>query len=240
MRWNFATNGEITSGANFAGDKVSSAPRRFDPLLPEQDPGKLLWKLKTKGPVNGSPPWPVISPSWLGATAICTSIDSRTVRAWPRSICSRPAGGHRGRPRRQALCRHHEQRLPGRRLAKKASLWTYTPSEASRSTPPPPSPTSSSSSAAGIASSMPSTGPRATWFWTSPPRGKSIVRRWSLGSAFYVGCLTAICTSLTLPRGVGWRSLTLGRSILASPAVSNGCLVIGTTDGHLYCLGKLR
>ncbi len=32
--------------------------------------------------------------------------------------------------------------------------------------------------------------------------------------------------------------IPLGRSITASPAVADQCLVIGTTDGFLCCLGK--
>jgi len=30
----------------------------------------------------------------------------------------------------------------------------------------------------------------------------------------------------------------LGQSITASPAVAHNCLVIGTSDGFVYCLGK--
>jgi outer membrane protein assembly factor BamB len=43
---------------------------------------------------------------------------------------------------------------------------------------------------------------------------------------------------LDLAKGKELRKFELGRSILASPAVGEGCLVIGTTDGMLYCLGK--
>ena len=43
---------------------------------------------------------------------------------------------------------------------------------------------------------------------------------------------------LDAEKGTEVQSLPLGKNIKASPAVADGCLVIGTTDGMLYCLGK--
>ena len=43
---------------------------------------------------------------------------------------------------------------------------------------------------------------------------------------------------LSLDKGSELQKLELGRGIVASPAVSDNSLVIGTTDGFLYCLGK--
>jgi outer membrane protein assembly factor BamB len=41
-----------------------------------------------------------------------------------------------------------------------------------------------------------------------------------------------------LEKGTELQRMPLGRAITASPAVGDGYLVIGTTDGMLYCLGK--
>jgi outer membrane protein assembly factor BamB len=52
-RWTFETQGEITSGANFAGDAILFASH--DETLYCLNPdGKLKWKFKTEGPVYGS------------------------------------------------------------------------------------------------------------------------------------------------------------------------------------------
>ena len=48
----------------------------------------------------------------------------------------------------------------------------------------------------------------------------------------------AIFMSLDLAKGHEIQKIELGRGIVASPAVAENRLVIGTTDGCLYCLGK--
>jgi outer membrane protein assembly factor BamB len=53
-RWIFESGAEITSGANFSGDKILFGS--WDETLYCLDKnGKELWKVKTQGPVNGSP-----------------------------------------------------------------------------------------------------------------------------------------------------------------------------------------
>jgi outer membrane protein assembly factor BamB len=52
-RWTFAANGEITSGANFAGDAILFASHDETLYCLNLD-GKLRWKFKTEGPVYGS------------------------------------------------------------------------------------------------------------------------------------------------------------------------------------------
>jgi hypothetical protein len=43
---------------------------------------------------------------------------------------------------------------------------------------------------------------------------------------------------IDLAKGTELKRFDLGRSITASPAVAQNCLVIGTGDGFVYCLGK--
>ena len=53
-RWTFETGAEITSGANFAG-KFILFGSHDSTLYCLDRAGKLVWKFKTQGPVNGSP-----------------------------------------------------------------------------------------------------------------------------------------------------------------------------------------
>jgi outer membrane protein assembly factor BamB len=58
------------------------------------------------------------------------------------------------------------------------------------------------------------------------------------GNRVYVGSTNGTFYVLDLDKGTDVQSLELGQGITASPAAAQGCIVIGTTDGLLYCLGK--
>ena len=58
------------------------------------------------------------------------------------------------------------------------------------------------------------------------------------GSRVYIGSTAGVLHVLDRDKGTSVQELKLGKGITASAAVSNGYLVIGTTDGALYCLGK--
>ena len=55
MRWKYETGGEIVSGANFANGAVLFGSYADETLYCLSLEGKLLWKYKAGGPVNGSP-----------------------------------------------------------------------------------------------------------------------------------------------------------------------------------------
>ncbi len=59
-----------------------------------------------------------------------------------------------------------------------------------------------------------------------------------VGTRVYFGSSGGTLYVVDLAKGKEVQSLPLGDRITASPAVAHGCLVIGTTDGLLYCLGK--
>jgi len=56
----------------------------------------------------------------------------------------------------------------------------------------------------------------------------------------YVGTTSGAFHVLDLEKGQELQKLQLGKGITASAAIANGSLVIGTTDGMLYCLGKKK
>jgi outer membrane protein assembly factor BamB len=59
-----------------------------------------------------------------------------------------------------------------------------------------------------------------------------------VGDRVFVGTTDGKILALNLQTGEkNWEFVT-GSGFVASPSVANGCLVIGTTDGTLYCFGK--
>jgi outer membrane protein assembly factor BamB len=59
-----------------------------------------------------------------------------------------------------------------------------------------------------------------------------------VGQRAYFGSAAGTFFAVDLAKGTLVQSLPLGERIVASPAAARGCIVIGTTDGLLYCLGK--
>jgi outer membrane protein assembly factor BamB len=59
-----------------------------------------------------------------------------------------------------------------------------------------------------------------------------------VGRRVFVASLDGNLYVLDLQSGKERQRFELGQRVSASPAVGGGCLVIGTEDGVLYCLGK--
>ena len=59
-----------------------------------------------------------------------------------------------------------------------------------------------------------------------------------VGKRVYAPSLDGKLYVLDLDKGTHLRSYTLGKNLAASPAIAGDRLVIGNTDGVLYCLGK--
>ena len=45
---------------------------------------------------------------------------------------------------------------------------------------------------------------------------------------------------IDLDKGTGLQRIELDGAVIASPAVAEGCLILGTDKGTLYCLGKKK
>ena len=58
------------------------------------------------------------------------------------------------------------------------------------------------------------------------------------GKRLYVGSSDGNLYVLDLVKGMLVQKTDLGGPITASPAVADNCLVIGTENGTIYCLGK--
>src|ERR1051325_5053476 len=79
---------------------------------------------------------------------------------------------------------------------------------------------------------------KGTLAWSFPTQGRVDCSPVIVGNRVYFGSTNGVFYVVDLNTGKEVQNLQLGQGITASPAVAHGCVVIGTTDGLLYCLGK--
>jgi len=238
-RWTFETAAEITSSANFDGNRIlfGSGDQMLYCLSQE---GKELWKFKVPGgPVMGSPA--VVE----GRTFVagCDSMLHVINTSSGKETGSVDLGGQVGASVAVGGDRLFVGTMTNQVQAvdwKKVEVaWTFEP--AKRAQP--------FFASAAVTDRLVIVGSRdkdvhaldrqtGKEIWAFPTRGKVDGSPVVAGRRVHVGSLDGNLYVLDLATGAEVQRLELGRGIAASPAVADGRLVIGTTDGKLYCLGK--
>ena len=238
-RWKFDTEAEITSSANFVGDRVLFGASNSILYCLSAD-GKPLWKFKIEGgPVNGSP-------TVVGKRTFVGGCDSKLhiidVDSG-KEVTAVDLGGQTGATAAVADDQVFIGTMqPGNVQAvnwKKAEVqWIFEPKRAGEFLSSP-----------AVTDKLVIVGGRdkrvyaldrgkGQPVWEFPAGKRVDASPVVAGERVYVGALDGNLHVLDLATGKEQRKFELGRSILASPAVGEGCLVVGTTDGMLYCLGK--
>lgn len=237
-RWTFETRGEITAGANFAGDSVliGSYDSTLYCLSTE---GKLQWKVKTEGPVNGSPTvagkftFVAGCDSQLRVIDLDKGIEVRAIDLGGQAAATPAVIGDRlyvGTMSNQMLAIDWK---------KGKQLWSFEDEEEGQAF-------FASAAVTDKLVIVGSRGRRVHAFkrddgkpaWTFPTRNKVDASPVVVGQRVYAPSNDGKLYVLELQTGKEIQKLELGRSMVASPAVAEGLLVIGTTDGLLYCLGS--
>ncbi|MCI0455657.1 MAG: PQQ-binding-like beta-propeller repeat protein [Gemmataceae bacterium] len=238
-KWKFETGGEIVSSANFLGDRVlfGSGDSHLYCLTTK---GKEVWKFRIEGgPVRGSP-------ALAGKQTFVSGCDNKLHVIDVES--GREAGsvqleGQTGSTPAVADNRVYLTFMqPGYIQAvdwKKGEVaWTYEPERSQQL---------QSSAAAtdrlvifGGRDKLVHALDRAkgTVAWTFPTKGRIDGSPVVVGNRVFIGSLDGNLYELDLVKGKELRRWELGRGVAASPAVADGCLVIATTDGVVFCLGK--
>jgi outer membrane protein assembly factor BamB len=236
-RWTFETGGEITSGANFTGDRVlvGSHDSTLYCLTLE---GKLAWKFKTEGPVNGSP---VVAKN-LTFVAGCDSnlhvVDVAQGKELAKIDLDGQAGATAAVVGQQLYVGTMANQVKAVDLVKNDILWTYEPNRAQPFY-----------ASAAVTDNLVIVGGRdklvhaldrakGTATWTFATKGRVDSSPVVVGNRVYVGSMDGHLYVLDADKGTELQRLDLGQAIVAGPAVASNRLVIGTTDGSLYCLGK--
>lgn len=238
-RWKFETGGEITSSANFVGDRVlfGSGDSMLYCLTTA---GKELWKIRIEGgPVNGSP-------AVVEGRTFVGGCDSRihVIDAMKgKELASVELDGQTGAT--AAVGGDHvfigtmqSGQLQAVNWKKAEVTWTFEPKR----------PQGFYSSPA-LTDKLVIVGGRdrlvhavardtGKLVWSFPTKNRVDGSAVVVGRRVFIGSLDGNLYALDLAKGTELQRWELGRGIVASPAVGGGCLVIGTTDGVLYCLGQ--
>lgn len=236
-RWTFETNGEITSGANFANGQVVFGSHDSTLYCLNAKDGKLVWKLKTEGPVNGSPAIAQDVTFVAGCDSNLHVVDLKTGKNLVEIDLGGQAGATAAVVGQQLYVGTMANQFQAVDLSKKALAWTYEPK---RSQP--------FYASAAVTDKLVIVGgrdklvhalerPTGKLAWTFATRGRVDSSPVVAGQRILVGSGDGNLYVLDM-QGQELQRFELGRGIVAGPAVAHGCVVIGTTDGWLVCLGK--
>jgi outer membrane protein assembly factor BamB len=239
VKWKYDTESEITSSANFVGDRVLFGAQNSLLYCLSAD-GKPVWKFKIEGgPVNGSP-------TVAGKHTFVGGCDSKLhvidVEKG-KELTAVELGGQTGATAAAAGDRVYIGTMqPGNVQAvdlKKAEVaWVYEPARAGEFLSSP-----------AVTDKLVIVGSRdkevhaidrarGTPVWSFATKKRVDASPVVVGDRVFVGSLDGKLYVLDLAKGTELQRFALGRSITASAAVGGGCLVVGTTDGVVYCLGK--
>jgi RNA polymerase sigma factor (sigma-70 family) len=239
-KWQFKTEGEISSGANFSGDTVLFGSGDEHLYCLSLKDGKERWKFRVPGgPVMGTPAVVADRTFAAGCDSTLHVLDLKN----GKELASVDLGGQVGASVAAVGERLYVGTMSNQVLAidwKKAeTTWKYEPEKR-------PQPFFAS---AAVTENLVITGSRdkrvhalerksGKVAWTYPTEGRVDSSPVVVGSRVFVGSLDSKLYVLDLTKGTELKKFDLGSAVLASPAVAEGCLVIGTEKGVVYCFGK--
>jgi outer membrane protein assembly factor BamB len=239
-RWTFDTGAEITSGANFDGDRVLFGS--YDETLYCLGPdGKPVWKVKTDGPVNGSP---AVA---QGRTFVagCDSSVHVIELATGKELAAIELEGQAAATAAVVGDLLYVGTMGNKFMAidwnKKNVDWTFAPER--RAQP--------FYASAAVTDKLAVVGSRdknlyaldrktGKEVWTHATQGRVDASPVIAGNRVYASSLDGNLYVLDLATGKVLQKLTLDSPVTGSPAVSKGCLFVGTQKGTLYCLGAKK
>lgn len=243
MKWKFDTESEISSGANFAGERVLFGSGDEHLYCLGMD-GKQQWKFRVAGgPVLASPAVVQDRTFVAGCDSSLHMIDV----ANGKELSSVDLGGQTGSSAAVDGDRLFVGTMSNQVLAidwkKGAVAWTFE-SEKRRQ---------AFYSSAAVAGNLVIIGSRdkrlyaldrvkGTEVWNFETNGRVDSSPVVVGDRVYACSLDSAgrLYVLELKTGKELQKIDLDASVTGSPAVANGKLLIGTTKGTLYCFGEKR
>ncbi len=235
IEWKFATMGEITSGANFFGDRILIGSHD-ETLYCLDSKGNSVWAFKTQGPVNGSPAVANGKTFVAGCDSNLHVIDIKTGKEDFAISLDGQAGATAAVLGNDVYVGTMNNEFLAINLKNQKVSWRF---EAPKRKQP-------FYASAAVTDDLVVVGGRdrkvwgldrvkGTSTWEFLTGGKVDSSPVVVGKRVYVGSLDKDFYVLDLNTGNQVESITLDGGISASPAVANGCIVIGTEKGTIYC-----
>jgi outer membrane protein assembly factor BamB len=235
--WSFKTDGEITSGANFAADAILFGSSDEHVYCLTKD-GKRQWKFKIAGgPVNGSPAIIGDRAFVAGCDSALHVIDVSKGKGLNSIELGGPVGATSAILGEQLYVGTMDNHLAAVDWKQGQIVWKYEPKRAQ-----------AFFASAAVTDTLVVTGNRdkrvhavdrktGKPVWTFDTEGKVDSSPVIAGKRVLVGSVDGHLYVLDLMKGTLLKKIDLGGPISASPAVGAGCVVIGTEKGFVYCLG---
>jgi outer membrane protein assembly factor BamB len=239
-RWTFETEGEITSGANFAGDLILFGSHDETLYCLTKD-GKEKWTFKTQGPVYGSP-------AVAGGKTFVAGCDSKLHVldiASGKEDRAVDLGGQSGATAAVLGARLYVGTMTNQFQAidwrKGAIVWTF---QAERQAQPFYSSAATTDDLLIVGSrdkrlhALERKSGKEVWSFATGSRvdASPVIA----GKRVYAPSLDGHLYVLALADGKQLDKIKLDGPIAGSPAVAAGRLLIGTTKGTLYCFGEKK
>ena len=238
-RWTFQAEAEIISSANVAQDRLLfGSYDQYLYCLSAED-GSLVWKFETEGYVHGTPAIVngavVISgcDGYLRSINITDGVEQQKIAlgdyvgASPAILNNRVYAGTFGN---QVLCAG---------LENSEILWRYQHPERHFPFYASAAVTADSVVIGGrdkmVHALAPQTGQP---LWIYPAKSRVDSSPVIVGERVFFGTVGGELVALSLDSGEKVGEFVIGASIIASPSVAEGKLVIGTDDGRIYCFGE--
>ena len=239
-RWKYETDFTITGGAGFFGDLVLFAAHDSTLYALDRAKGTLAWKYKTKqGPIYGSAIIAGDQTFVAGCDSMLHIVSAKDGKGIAQLELSGQSGSTPAFRDGKLYVPNMGSEVQAIDLAKQKIVWSFTPD-----------PQQGFNSSAAVTDKRVFAGgdegnvhaidaAKGTELWKfETNKGRIESSPVVAGNRVYVGTTSGSLFVLDADKGTLVQELKLGRAIVGSPAVSDGCLVIGTTDGKLYCLGK--
>jgi outer membrane protein assembly factor BamB len=239
-RWHLDVEASVTGGANFADDKVLFGTQDSTLYCLGRKDGKPAWTYRTKqGPILGSALVAGGQTFVAGCDSMLHVIDAKTGAGVAKIELSGQTGSTVAYAGGKLYVPNMASQVQAVDLAKRAVIWSAEPEDVQEF-----------NCSAAVTDKLVIVGnDNGRVYALDQGTGKPV---WSFptkkgrvenspvvaGKRVYVGTTAGEFYVLDLDKGTQVQTMKLGKGITASPAVGGGCLVIGTTDGALYCLGK--
>jgi len=239
-RWTFDTGAEITSGANFDGDRILFGSYDETLYCLNAD-GKPVWKVKTDGPVNGSPAVAQGRTFVAGCDSSVHVIDLATGKELAAIELDGQAAATAAVVGDQLYVGTMGNKFQAIDWNKAKVDWSFGP--AKRAQP--------FYASAAVTDTLAVVGSRDKHIyalerktgkevWSYATQGRVDASPVIAGNRVYAGSLDGNLYVLDLATGKEIQKLTLDSPVTGSPAIAQGRLMVGTDKGTVYCLGAKK